>query len=408
MKSSDPTAGSRLRAPAGKPMSVACIVIAVIAGMSLWFVSAAVLPQLIKEAPLTVVQQALLASSVQGGFVLGALAFAVTGLPDRFDPRRVLFACALSAAMLNLVLAVAPAGSALVIGTRAAIGFLLAGVYPVGMKLAVGWGVKDRGFLVGLLVGAVTIGSASPHLMAWFGPTAWREVVLTSSMVAAAGAVCVLFAGLGPHHAQAPRFNAGAIYTAWSDRRIRLAYAGYLGHMWELYVMWAWIAAAVASSYAVVMAEEDAVSFSRLTAFIAISAGGVFSIAAGLYADRFGKARTTIIAMSVSGAAAIATAVSLGGPLWLTFVLVVIWGASVVPDSAQFSALVADFAPPEQAGSLMTLQTALGFALTFVTVQLAPMLADMHGWAVVLAATALGPAAGVVAMTRLRRLSPQS
>jgi MFS family permease len=392
----------------GKTGSVACIVVAVIAGMSLWFVSAAIMPGLIRESPISVAQQAMLASSVQGGFVLGALVFAISGLPDRFDPRKVLLVCALGAAGLNLVLLAAPAGSSLVIGSRAGIGFLLAGVYPVGMKLAVGWGIRDRGFLVGLLVGAVTIGSASPHLLAWAGPSDWRPVVVMASIVSAAGALPVLLARLGPHHAQAPRFNMHAVSTLWSDRRIRLAYSGYLGHMWELYVMWAWIATAVAASYALLVDQDSAVSLSRLTAFIAIAAGGISSIAAGLYADKFGKARTTIIAMGLSGTAAIATALSLGGPIWLTFIVVVVWGATVIPDSAQFSALVADFAPPDQAGSLMTLQTALGFALTFLTVQAAPMIADAYGWPVVLAATALGPMAGVAAMARLRRLTPES
>ena len=168
--------------------------------------------------------------------------------------------------------------------------------------------------------------------------------------------------------------------------------------------MWAWIAVASAASYSVTMAPADADWFSKVTAFAAISAGGFACALAGFVADRVGKADIAIVAMAVSGTAAVATAFTFGGPVWLTFVVILIWGAAVIPDSAQFSALVADAAPPEQAGSLMTFQTALGFALTFATVQLTPVLAAAIGWPIVLALMALGPAFGIVAMMRLRAL----
>ncbi|MDH3742729.1 MAG: MFS transporter, partial [Hyphomicrobiales bacterium] len=190
----------------------------------------------------------------------------------------------------------------------------------------------------------------------------------------------------------------------WTNRRVRLAYAGYLGHMWELYAMWAWIAAATAASYGLSVPLADAEWLSKLTAFIAIAAGGLVCAFAGIAADRIGKAEVTIIAMALSGTSAIAAALTFGGPIWLTFVIVVIWGITVIPDSAQFSALVADASPPDQAGSLMTFQTALGFALTFATVQATPILASSLGWPIVLAALALGPAFGIVAMLKLRAM----
>ena len=185
---------------------------------------------------------------------------------------------------------------------------------------------------------------------------------------------------------------------------MRLAYAGYLGHMFELYAMWAWIAAAAAVSYGASLPAVQAESLAKLTAFLSIAAGGIACVFAGLAADRIGKAETAIIAMVVSGACAIATAVTFGGPVWLTFVIVIIWGAAILPDSAQFSALVADASPPEQAGSLLTFQTALGFALTIATVQFTPLIAAALGWPVLLAGLALGPAYGIVAMARLRAI----
>ena len=384
--------------------SIALLLVAEVAALSLWFVSAAILPDMIREAALSPFRQAALSSSVQAGFVVGALISAFFGLADRFDPRRVLAASALSAGLANAVLLVTEPGSAVAIGARFLTGALMAGIYPVGMKIAVGWGQTDRGFLVGLLVAALTLGSAAPHLFALLGGTDWRLTVAGASIAACFGGVLCLFAGLGPFHGVAPKFDPKVIGQAWTNRRIRLAYAGYLGHMWELYAMWAWIAVAAAASYGATLAPEDADWLSKVTAFAAISAGGIACAAAGLVADRIGKADIAIAAMVVSGLAALATAASFGGPAWLTFVLVLIWGAGVVPDSAQFSALVADASPPEQAGSLMTFQTALGFALTFATVQLTPVLADAIGWPLVLALMALGPAFGIVAMVRLRSM----
>lgn len=385
-----------------KVRSISILLAAELAAMSLWFVSAAILPEMIREVAISPARQAALSSAVQAGFVVGAVASAILGLADRYDPRRLFAACAIAAGLANgLLLAVEPGGSAS-IAARFATGALLAGVYPVGMKIAVGWGQKDRGFLVGALVGALTLGSAAPHLMALAGGANWRLTVAIASIAAFAAAIAVGFAGLGPFHARAAAFNPRAILVAWTNRRVRLAYAGYLGHMWELYAMWAWLATAVAASYAASMAVPDAVRFAKLTAFLAIGVGGILCVVAGLIGDRLGKAETAAAAMAVSGASALLVAASFGGPPWLTFALALVWGASVVPDSAQFSALVADAAPAEVAGSLLTFQTALGFGLTIMTVQLTPVAAAAFGWPVVLAALAIGPLLGIWAMLRLR------
>lgn len=384
-----------------KSASITLLVLAEIAGMSLWFASAAILPDMVRESGIGAVRQAMLSSGVQLGFVAGALAVATSGLADRFDPRRVFALCGVLAGLCNAALLVAPIGSAFAILLRFLTGLLLAGVYPVGMKIAVGWGTKDRGLLVGLLVGALTIGSALPHLAAWLGGADWRSVIVATSALALLGGLLVLLCGLGPHHARAPRFSTRAIALAWTNRRIRLTYLGYFGHMWELYAMWAWIGAAAAASYGTLLGEAEATRLAKLTAFLAISLGGLTCAPAGWVADRIGKAQVTIIAMALSGSAAIATALTFGGPIWLTFVLIILWGIFVIPDSAQFSALVADASPPDLAGSALTLQTALGFALTAVTVQATPLLAHQFGWPAILAGLALGPVVGIAAMMRL-------
>ncbi len=388
-----------------KLRSITILLIAEVAAMSLWFVSAAILPDMLREADVSELRQAALSSGVQAGFVAGALVSAIFGIADRFNPKGVFSACAFLAALANAVLVIAEPGGNVAIAMRFATGALLAGVYPVGMKIAVGWGDKDRGFLVGMLVGALTLGSALPHLLALGGGADWRFTVIAASLAAAASGLIILAVSLGPKHQKASRFDPRVIASAWTNRRVRLAYAGYLGHMWELYAMWAWIGAATAASYGMSLPAADAIWLSKLTAFLAIGLGGLTCAVAGRIADRIGKAEVATIAMVISGGAAIATAVTFGGAPWITFAVVIVWGIAIIPDSAQFSALVADASPAEHAGSLMTLQTALGFALTFFIVQGVPPAAAAFGWPAILAALALGPVFGIFAMLRLIALN---
>jgi MFS family permease len=386
-----------------KARSIAVLILAEMLGMSIWFTSAAILPDMARETEISTFTQASLSSAVQAGFVFGALVIAISGLADRLDPRHLFAACALSAATANGLLSVVAVGGGLAVFFRFLSGCLLAGVYPVGMKIAVGWGTRDRGLLVGSLIGALTLGKSTPFLWAYVAGENWRATVIASSAMAAAGAILVLAAGLGPAHARAQKFEPAAIRLAWTDARIRSAYLGYFGHMWELFAMWAWVGAIAASSYGFSLDGSKAQSLGKITGFAAIGLGALACVIAGRLADRIGKAEVAMLAMAGSGTAALLTSASFGGPAWLTFVFIVLWGIAIIPDSAQFSALVADFSPPHLVGSLLTFQTALGFALTIATVQLTPVAADHWGWPVVLAGLALGPALGIVAMYPLRR-----
>lgn len=389
--------------PSSKRAALALLCLVVIAGMSPWFAAAAAMPDMVREGAIGAARQALLSSGVQAGFVIGAVAFAVLGLADRFDPRRVIAAAALMNAAATAGVLFAALGSDLAVALRVLTGAGFAGIYPVGMKIAVGWGLKDRGLLVGILVGALTFGSAAPHLVSWLGGAEWRAVIGATALASLGAALLVPLVALGPHHAQAPSFKARAIALMWTDRRIRAATGGYLGHMWELYAMWGWIGVAAAAGYAARMDRGEAESLAALTAFLAIAAGALTCAPAGWAADRIGKARVSAGAMIASGALAVAVALAHGGPVWLSFALILLWGAMVIPDSAQFSALIADAAPPEIAGSLMTMQTALGFTLTIATVQGAPLAAAALGWPATLALMALGPAFGVAALRPVLR-----
>ncbi|MEM9148835.1 MAG: MFS transporter, partial [Pseudomonadota bacterium] len=372
-------AGKRAGSGMGKTGAIAVLAVAEIAALALWFSSSAVLVEMGAEAGLSEGRLAGLSTAVQLGFAAGALVFAILGLADRFDPRRVFCLSALAAAGANLALLWVPIGGEAALALRALTGFALAGVYPVGMKIAVGWGKSDRAALVGILVGALTIGSGAPHLVAWAGAGAdWRMTVAACSVLAAAGGVAVLAAGLGPHHAQTPRFDPGAIALAWRLPRVRLAILGYLGHVWELYAFWAWVGLVARLSFE--QAGEPDPDAARLTAFVAIAAGGLACVPAGVLADRIGRTRVALACLVLSGAAGLACALSFGADPTLMIVLLVIWGIAIVPDSALYSTMVADAAPPERAGSLMTLQTSIGFLLTAVTVQATPIAAGALGW----------------------------
>jgi MFS family permease len=380
--------------------SLAILIFAQIAILSLWFSSTAVLPEMAVESGVSVDDLAWLSTAVPLGFALGALIYAALGLADRYDPRVVLMLSALAGAMANLALLIVPIGGWQAIALRGLTGAAIAGVYPVGMKIAAGWGKSDRALLVSLLISGLTIGSASSHLMALSGGADWRLTIWASTLTAAIGGVVVLTAGLGPWHASAPTLDITAISLIWTNRPVRLAVLGYIGHMWELYPFWAWVGVVATASYSLDGSEIPRF-LGKLTAFLAIGLGGLACVPAGWWAVRFGSARVAQLCLCGSGAAALASAVLFGGSAWAMMAALILWGIAIIPDSALYSTLVADAAPPERTGSLLTIQTALGFFLTALTVQATPTLAEFVGWSRVLGIMALGPALGIRAMQLL-------
>lgn len=386
----------------GKGASVALIALSQVAALALWFSVTAVAPDLAAQFKLPPSQIAWLALAVQLGFVAGGLTSATLGLADRIDPRRLFAIGAVAGAAANaLFLVLDPHGWAAV-ASCFVVGASLALVYPVGMKLAAGWATKgDAGLLVGILVGALTLGSAAPHGFAWAGGVDWHAGVIAASVSAVIAAILIQFAKLGPKHAPATKFDPRAALDIVRDRGVRLTTLGYLGHMWELYAGWTWIGALMAASFEACL-HHPATRAGKLAAFAVVAIGAIGCVAAGWLADRIGRTTVTMAAMTASALACVAFGAVFGlKPAWIV-VVGLVWGAAVIADSAQFSASIAELAPPARVGTLLTIQTALGFALTAVSIRLLPVWTDAVGWRWAFAPLAIGPVLGVLAMARLR------
>ena len=374
-----------------------------ICAFSLWFSATAVIPSLIAEFGLDGGQASALTSSVQAGFVLGTLISAVLGLADRLDPRRFFLVSAIAASAANAAILLLDPTSFAVLVLRFATGACMAGIYPVAMKIAASWARGDMGFLIGSFIGALSIGNAAPHLLNAYGGLDWRFAIGGASVVALAAAFAIPFVGLGPASAPTRPFRARFALAAWRDRPLRLANGGYLGHMGELYAMWAWLGVFLDASFRASMAAESAAFWARAATFTIIGIGGAIGcIAGGLLADRIGRTTLTMGAMTISGLCAIAIGFLFGASPWWVFALAFVWGISVIADSAQFSASTVELSEPDLVGTMLTVQTCAGFLLTLATIHLMPPLVDALGWRYAFAVLAIGPAFGVWSMARLR------
>ncbi len=381
------------------------LALAELLAMSLWFSASAVVPELTEEWRLDAGAAAWITISVQLGFVAGALLSAVTTLADLVNPRKLVAASALVGAAATAAIAAFASGAAMAILLRFITGMALAGVYPPGMKIMAGWFRDRRGLAMGVMVGALTVGSAAPHLLRVVGGIGdWRLVLyLSAGLAAAAGLIALFGLQTGPYESPTAPFDPRAVGRILRDRATMLANVGYFGHMWELYAVWTWIPLYLAASFRQDGSELTTPILAGVIAFATIAMGGPGAWAAGLAADRSGRTAVTSLSMLISGACCLAAGFLFSTPAWLITPFCLLWGFAIVADSAQFSTCITELAEPAYVGTALTLQTAVGFLLTNVTIRMLPVWQERFGWEWAFAPLAIGPAIGTIAMLRLRR-----
>jgi MFS family permease len=381
-------------------VQLAWLSLAMFLGMTLWFSATAANAPIITEFHLSAAEAAWLTMAVQGGFVVGTLVSAMLNLPDVLNARRLFMVGCLLGAIANAALVVAP-GQRTLVALRVVTGAALAWVYPPGMKVAADWFNERRGMALGTVVGALTIGSAFPHLLAAASATIpWRTLMLIASALAVVGGgVVVTCVGDGPYVARSARFDRSAVARVFSDRQTRLATLAYLGHMWELYAAWTWIAAfatAAAAAHA-----SAAPVLGSIVAFATIASGAIGSVATGAFADRTGKARIAGWAMLASGTCCAIAGAVFRAPFVVVVLFAVVWGVAMAADSAQLSALVAQYSPSDHVGTALTIQTCVGFLLTMASIRLLPIVAQAIGWQWAFLVLVPGPLLGALALRGL-------
>lgn len=384
--------------------ALALLALAELLAMGLWFSASAVVPELRDVWRLTDSGAAWLTNSVQLGFVTGALVSAFLTLADVWDPRRLVAGSALLGAGATIAIAALAEGPKVALPLRFLTGMALAGVYPPGMKIVAGWYRSGRGMAIGVLVGALTVGTAMPHLLRPIGGIGeWRLVLYGAAALALVGAAIAAF-GLerGPYEAPTSPFDPRAVGRILRDRATMLANAGYFGHMWELYAVWTWIPAFLAASFAVDTSPVSTPELASYLTFGTIAVGGPGAWLAGVLADRVGRTAVTSASMIVSGACCLLAGTLFGGSPWALGALCLVWGFAVVADSAQFSTCVTELAERSYLGTALTLQTAIGFLLTMITIRWVPVWEGLWTWRWAFVPLAIGPTLGTAAMLGLR------
>jgi MFS family permease len=377
------------------------IVLAQLLGVSPWFAVNAVMPDLQAAYGWPAASVGTLTAALTLGFIGGTLAFALLGVADRFRARHVFFACAMAASLATLAAAQAAASFGALLALRAATGFFLAGIYPVGMKIAALWFPRGLGTALGWLVGALVLGSAAPHGLRAAGVGwAWQGVFAAIAVLAALAGALVLFGVPEPREPRAsappPRLQIAALATLWTDRRVRAPVFGYFGHMWELYTLWVLLPAILATR----IANTTAVSWA---AFLVLGAGALGCIGGGLLVRRFGGARVAGVQLALSGGCCLLAPWLLGAPVSWFMAWLLLWGITVVGDSPQFSALTASHAPREAVGSVLTLTNSIGFAVSVLSIELFVRLAASVPLGALLPWLGIGPLLGLWALRPLLR-----
>ena len=375
------------------------LVLAQFFGTSPWFAVNAVMPDLQRELGWANAAVGALTSSLQLGFIVGTLVFALLAIADRFSARRVFLLCAVTGGACTVGAWAMVRDYEALMAWRFATGFFLAGIYPVGMKIAAQWYTKGLGGALGLLLGALVLGSASAHALRAMGDALpWPALMLGVAALSAMSGLLLFFATGDPPQATArvSTLQWGALTTLWTDARVKASVLGYFGHMWELYTMWVMVPLILATRL-----QGTALSW---TAFAVLGAGAMGCAVGGWIAQRWGSARVAGVQLSNSGLCCLATPFMLNASDGLFYVWLLVWGITVAGDSPQFSTLTARNAPPQAVGSVLTLTNSIGFAISIVNILLFVSLSETVALGSLLPWLAIGPALGLLALRPLVRL----
>lgn len=387
--------------PRPPPQILPVIVLSQFAAAALWFASNGVVGDLQQANGLPPEALGYLTIAVQLGFITGALIFAYFAIADTYSPRFIFLACALTGAVTNLGLLVDGASLGLLLGSRFATGVCLAGIYPIGMKIAAGWYDTDLGRSLGYLVGALVLGTALPHLVRALGhELAWENVILIVSAVAVAGGILMaLFVSDGPHQKPGGGFDPSAFTSIFGSPDFRASAFGYFGHMWELYAFWVFVPVFLAA-YAETHSLSGAFSI-PVWSFVVIAAGALGCVGGGLIAARIGSGRVAFAQLATSCLCCLLSPFAFLAPVPVMLAFLIVWGVTVAGDSPQFSTMNARAAPPDRVGSALTIANCIGFAITVVSIQVLNMAASVIGPQYLFLILVPGPVLGLLALRRM-------